>query len=508
MYSPRGDGFPLAAFLAIVASEVKEFAPILEAHIYAVCPMAIPTLPKPGKDASEEELMESLGMAKNKNGEFETFERFLHRTEGIISMVANIMASHPESHSLFGGHKSAIKWLERFLVLLPPKPEQLPLNTAPVLDAFLTGAGHMLANLYASEFKELLDIIMTDTILRLDEGSIGAPRAHRLKKTIKDGFEGFRKNLPSRALDALYNDGGSAPPPAPPAAPINQAPTFASSAAPPNPFGAPANSNPPTFGASPFGQTSGANSNSFGGQQSHPANTSFGRGGNNQMNAESGMTDQYGGQPSPSPFGATATSTPFGAQAPGQTPFGAQAPAQTPFGAQAPTQTPFGAQAPAQTPFGAQAPGQSPFGAPSNNPSTFGAPNTTSAPFGGMSSTAQSPFGGGGAGNTPFGGNSQPQQSTPFGSSYGGGNANSQSTPFGNNTGQQQNSPAYGGQSQGGNKAPCKFFAQGTCRYGDKCRFSHEGQSTGGGSGGGFGAGNGSNNNSNFGSSPFGGPRR
>jgi hypothetical protein len=77
----RGDGFPLAGMLAMVSMDNKELVPILAAHIYTVCPTAIPALPKPSPDASEDELMSSLGMLKDKNGEYETFPRFLTRTE-------------------------------------------------------------------------------------------------------------------------------------------------------------------------------------------------------------------------------------------------------------------------------------------------------------------------------------------------------------------------------------------------------------------------------------------
>lgn len=67
--------------LALVSTQVKELLPILAAHIYTVCPTAIPTLPKVTKNESENELMESLGMAKGPDGEYETFDRFLTRTE-------------------------------------------------------------------------------------------------------------------------------------------------------------------------------------------------------------------------------------------------------------------------------------------------------------------------------------------------------------------------------------------------------------------------------------------
>ena len=179
--------------LAIVASEHKDIVPVLAAHIYTVCPTAIPRLPKISSDASEEQLMDALGMIKGKDGNYETFERFLGRTEvsvlfvlvvernmlryvclyfdeliyhdqytllycgmsspspdpfifstyvaffpfqqGLISMVADIMSSDPSDNGLVGGHGGAVNWLARFLSDLPPAPASpLPLITAPVLE--------------------------------------------------------------------------------------------------------------------------------------------------------------------------------------------------------------------------------------------------------------------------------------------------------------------------------------------------------------------------------------
>ena len=77
----RGDGFPLAHMLAHVAKENVDIVPILQAHIFKACPTVIPSLPNVAESASEEELMESLGMIKGSDGNFETFERFLNRTE-------------------------------------------------------------------------------------------------------------------------------------------------------------------------------------------------------------------------------------------------------------------------------------------------------------------------------------------------------------------------------------------------------------------------------------------
>ena len=85
---PRGDGFPLAHMLCLVAANVKDMIPVLTAHIYTVCPTAIPTLPSTTDDTNtntnnseEDNFMIQLGMIRQKDGNFETFERFLSRTE-------------------------------------------------------------------------------------------------------------------------------------------------------------------------------------------------------------------------------------------------------------------------------------------------------------------------------------------------------------------------------------------------------------------------------------------
>jgi GLE1-like protein len=85
----RGDGFPLANMLALISVEAKDFVPLMTAHIFTVCPTAIPTLPLVDDGAaSEDALMESLGMLRVKDtGEFESFERFLSRTEVGLFLV-------------------------------------------------------------------------------------------------------------------------------------------------------------------------------------------------------------------------------------------------------------------------------------------------------------------------------------------------------------------------------------------------------------------------------------
>ena len=82
----RGDGFPLGAAFALISTQC-DLNDVLEGHLYGVCPMAVPVLEMGGRgsDGSEEDRwMESLGMVRDKNGEFETFDKFLSRTEVCI----------------------------------------------------------------------------------------------------------------------------------------------------------------------------------------------------------------------------------------------------------------------------------------------------------------------------------------------------------------------------------------------------------------------------------------
>ncbi|KAL3929842.1 MAG: hypothetical protein SGBAC_012033 [Bacillariaceae sp.] len=208
---PRGDGFPLAAMVAMVASENKDVMPVLVAHIYTVCRIAIPSLPDAVASAGENEFMVSLGMIRDKNGEFESWDRFSSRTENIISIVANIQASMPSTHSLLGGHSGAAEWLKRFLESLPPPPTSpLPLLAAPVLHAFLSGAGCMLADKHEDSFKRSLKTISEDILNRLDQGKIGKPSFIRLSKAIEKGYDGFRSFLPPKAIPEMYNSSANA----------------------------------------------------------------------------------------------------------------------------------------------------------------------------------------------------------------------------------------------------------------------------------------------------------
>ena len=179
-----------------------------------------------------------------------------------------------------------------------------------------------------------------------DDGAAGLPAASPF------GGPGFapppQTGLSSSSLPGLAPPAPTSPPQA---APGFGQPPPGFGQAPPG-FGQPGAGQAPGFGTAP---PTGA----FGALQPPSQQSPFGA-----APSPFGASPAPFGAPSPSPFGAPPSPSPFGGQAPAPSPFGA---APSPFGA---APSPFGAS---PAPFGAPSP--SPFGAPSQppSPSPFGA---------------------------------------------------------------------------------------------------------------------------------------
>jgi hypothetical protein len=77
----RGDGFAMAGMLTHISCKNKDINHILEAHIFTVCPAAVPMLPTSATNTTDEEFMKNLGMIQGSDGSNESFERFILRTE-------------------------------------------------------------------------------------------------------------------------------------------------------------------------------------------------------------------------------------------------------------------------------------------------------------------------------------------------------------------------------------------------------------------------------------------
>ncbi|KAL3811417.1 LOW QUALITY PROTEIN: hypothetical protein ACHAXA_005318 [Cyclostephanos tholiformis] len=561
----RGDGFPLAATFASVSVRCPDVCPLLEGHLYRVCPTAVPALSLTrekdrGEDgnsgnggddniiAPEDDLMESLGMIRDRDGEFESFDKFLHRTEGLISIMANIMSSLPSDHKLLGGHAGAMTWLRRFMDLLPPTPvSPLPLLTAPVLVAFLTGAGHMLANRYPVEFAPLLDVMKISVVSRLDESTVGVPSATRLRKVLDDvGFEGMRTDLPNGAMAGLYDDGKG------------ERNVSGYNHVDAGPGDARTFSGMPSFTA--FGQSHNPPSSAFA-ESSLVGGAKEGADASKISFSLSGWGDSPTGDSEHFGVSSTASTTPVtnkssswgsssssfasdGGGAGGSRGFGiamAAAPSPSPLGCAIVVVWDNGGGAVTRRRYctgnnaesirescssvGIRGGGgggaciiqrfcngnssesiwtPNPFGGGGGQSSGFGISSAaTSSSFGTTAAPTPSPFGvvqapAVGFGSTTFA-STAGQQSSPFASGGFVGNPPSAPapSPFGNNSGWQGPGTNTGGQGAN-NRQPCKFFASGKCNLGDRCKFSHEISGVGQGQMGGVG------NPSPFGNPPGG----
>lgn len=494
--------------------KAKDLLIFVQSHLFTVCPILMPSLPTENvKDMNETEFMESLGMAKTTIGEFETFERFLSRTENLISISAAMMCSRPSSHSLMGGNRGALEFIERFLqqitLILSDKINEksffLPLITAPVLVSFLTIAGHMLARKFPDEFSSLLTNISQHVYPHVDTGTFGAPSAVRLKKVIDRGFEGFNSALPEGAVPDCYSGASVTPNPISSTRNVSNPSNAAlkTSTSMRNPFGQPIapTQNPNMVGMSiPTPQRSSPLS-----PESNPPNP-FSLEGNascppsSPSNTLTTMTNPFrqltSSSQNPNSFGMSIDqkhgfASSVAAKLPNQpgSTSGTSTPMTNPFGQPtAPTQNP--------NPFAMSINQSQGFGltsaanTPNQSISTSNTSSSMSSPFGQYKASTQNlnPFGMPLSQENSFGfcsvvnatnpSSSTSNYSTGITSPFGPPIARTQnSNPFGISIDQKNASEIFGDNStslgSSNVTARCKYHAKGYCRFGNNCKFSH-----------------------------------
>jgi hypothetical protein len=419
-------------------------------------------------------------------------------------MTAAIMSSEPEGQSIVG---HPLKWLVRFLSILPKPPSQLPIITAPVLVAFLTAAGPMLTRKYPAEFKQIFNCIVNDILPRVDNGAVGAPSLVRLDKTLQGGVEHFESTLPKGAIPELYVRGNSNSSRRTRALDTNSSEAEKNqglsmsgfrdqSNAQVSPFGRPSsipdsnnifaptalphNMNDANVGiASPLLQADELDMDAAQeGPQGQDSFVPF------QSTIENNLPSNRVASNATSSWSSPMTNMPFPLHTAPSGSFASSFPGSNSPSSIQPFNTVGYSQSHSSGPFTNQSGNSSigqnissnPFGSTHNNhqSSPFGSAqnNVQPNPFGSLSNNAQS---------NPFGSISSSTQSNPFGSSQN----KSQTNPFRLNrqedrsfhrssSNYSENSAKVEGNSRSkANGQYCKFFLQGRCRNGEYCKFLH-----------------------------------
>jgi hypothetical protein len=412
-------------------------------------------------------------------------------------MTAAIMSSEPDGQSIVG---HPLKWLVRFLSILPKPPSQLPIITAPVLVAFLTAAGPLLARKYTAEFKQIFNRIVNEILPRVDSGAVGAPSLVRLNKTLQGGVEHFESTLPKGAILELYVRGDSS-------RRTRFLDTNSSDAENKQGFRDQSNAHLSPFGRpnsfpgsnSSFAPTSiphlvndakvenagdesdmDAAREGFQAQDSFPTFQRSTEGNLLSSRADANMTSSWSSATTNLPFSLPTPLDTFDSSFPGSSSASNVQPFNT-FGySQTHSSSPFGNQSFNNT---NQNTSSTPFGSTLNNPPSnpFGSAQNSaqSNPFGSTQNSAQSnPFGSIPQSNT-FGSSAQ---SNPFGSTQSTGRPNpfslnhQESRSFNrgssNNRENSANVERYS-RSDKANGQLCKFFIQGRCKNGEYCKFLH-----------------------------------
>lgn len=424
-------------------------------------------------------------------------------------MTAAIMSSEPDGQSIVG---HPLKWLVRFLSILPKPPSQLPIVTAPVLVAFLTAAGPMLARKYTAEFKQIFNCILNDILPRIDSGAVGAPSLVRLNKTLQGGVEHFESTLPKGAVPELYVRGNSSrrtrvldtdssdaenkqgfrDQSSTHVSPFGRPSTFPGSNSNFAPTTLPhlvkndarvGSASPVLQGGEPDMDTAQAG---LQGQDSFlPFQRSIEK---NLLSSRSAAdtTSSWSSAKTNLPFSLPAPSDSFNSSFPGSNSASYVQPSNTnTFGySQTHSSSPFGNQSVSNT---SQSTSYNPFGSTLNNPQSdsFGSIQNTaqSNPFGSAQNNAQS---------NPFGSTPNNQQSNPFDSSaqsnpFGSTQNSSRSNPFtlnhqesrsfnrssSNYSENSANIERYSRSDKANGQQLCKFFMQGRCKNGEYCKFLH-----------------------------------
>ncbi|KAH9390288.1 Nuclear pore complex nucleoporin component [Tyrophagus putrescentiae] len=194
----------LAPVVSVLWARVDPiFGRVFLAHLYRICPYALPYYPVQEEGQSAEEFMVRCGYQLNaQSGAIsETDEAFQERVYSLVQLYAAVLQCNVTEANGGGGggggggnsahlaHPRDLQYAWHWLARVLNEPPQ-PVMTALMLDAFLTVTAHKLLAAYGRQFEKMLRAIRRSTVPAMETVTPKGDQQTLMKfKSLLEGFE-------------------------------------------------------------------------------------------------------------------------------------------------------------------------------------------------------------------------------------------------------------------------------------------------------------------------------